>query len=65
METLEELRNREATLTNQIAEEREKDNTDEIRLDDLINERDEVRAKIAEHETAAEQAEQEVVAERW
>lgn len=65
METLDELRDREATLTNQIADEREKTNPDEERLDDLIDDRDEVRAKIAEHETAAERAEQEVVSERW
>jgi chromosome segregation ATPase len=60
-----DLRDREATLTNQIADEREKDNPDEERLDDLINDREEVRGKIAEYETATEQAEQEVVSERW
>lgn len=59
-----DLRDREATLTNQIADEREKDNPDEEQLDDLINDREEVRGKIAEYETATEQAEQEVVSER-
>jgi chromosome segregation ATPase len=65
MDELHDLRDREAELTEQIAEEREKDNPDEERLDDLVDERDEVRAKIAEYETAAERAEQEVVSERW
>ncbi len=60
-----DLRDREATLTNQIADEREKDNPDEERLDDLIDDREEVRGKIAEYKTATEQAEQEMVSERW
>jgi hypothetical protein len=58
-------RDREAELTEQIAEERERDTPDEERLDDLVDKRDEARGKIAEYETAAERAEQEVVSERW
>jgi len=65
METLDALRDRESELTEQIAEERDKNNPDEERLDDLIDDRDDVRGKIAEYETAAERAEQEVVNERW
>jgi len=65
METIDNLRDREAELTNQIAEERDRDDPDEERLEDLQQERSEVRGNIADAEMAAEQAEQEVVTERW
>lgn len=67
MENIDSMRQREAELTNRIAELREEpvDEIDRERIEDLLDHRADIRAEIAAHQTAAEEAEEEVVNERW
>lgn len=67
MENIDSMRQREAELTNRIAELREEpvDEIDRERIEDLLDHRANIRAEIAAHETAAEEAEEEMVSERW
>lgn len=66
MDELHDLRDREAELTNEIEEKREKDNPDQQKLDDLVDKRTEVRDQIAERGFERERAERDVAVEqRW
>jgi hypothetical protein len=67
MENIDSMRQREAELTNRIAELREEpvDEIDRERIEDLLDHRANIRAEIAAYETAAEEAEEEMVSERW
>lgn len=47
---IDELRDRRDDLINMIGEERDKDNPDQTRIDDLVAERDEIEDRIDEIE---------------